>query len=98
MLYQVPSGSKSPGGGQQMSGFSTGCATWKAVRSATSVVVEPSTRKRLLCVRARPCEHPAPASIPYSCPPRNFTSATPLVRLPLATDVELDGNPTTTGE
>src|SRR5262249_1617795 len=89
-----PSGSKSPG---QQSGFATGCATWNAVRLATSVVVPlPLTRKRLLCVPSRPCEQPAPASIPYSCPCRNFTSANPRVRLPLAAEGERDGRWSTT--
>src|SRR5262245_16009539 len=96
MLYHVPSGSKSPG---QQSGLATGLAAWNALRSATSLVVLAAmfTRKRLLWVPASPCEQPAAASMPYSCPSRNFTSATPLVSAPLSGDVELEGKPPTSG-
>ncbi len=69
----------------------------KALRSAIGVTV-PSvlTRKTLLTVPARPCEQPAAASRPYRVPPMNFTSETPLTRLPEAALVWLDGRPSTT--
>src|SRR5262245_49207563 len=96
MLYQVPSGSKSPG---QQSGLATGFACWNALRFAISLVVpSPFTRNRLLCVPSRPCEQPAAASSPYSCPSRNFTSATPLTSEPIRGFVALEGNPPTTVE
>src|SRR5262249_46480475 len=92
MLYQVPSGSKSSG-----SGLATGLLFWKALRLAM-VVVEPSalTRKMVLSVSASPCEQPAPASNPYSVSPTNFTSETPLTRLPSNGLVWLDGRPSAT--
>src|SRR5215472_3349845 len=92
MLYQVPSGSKSPG---------FGCAAgWdfrNRLRSATGVVVPSGLTRRIeLSVPQRPCEQPAPASSAYSRPPANATSATPLTSEPSAGEVWLDGRPPAT--
>src|SRR5437868_6784770 len=79
MLYHVPSGSKSSG-----SGLATGWVFWKRLRLATKVVWSlESTRITPLFVPASPCEHPAPASSPYSLPSTKATSATPLTKLPI---------------
>jgi len=55
------------------------------------------TRNTVLLVPASPCEHPAPASIPYSVSPMNATSATPLTSPPDKGLVWLDGKCSTTG-
>src|SRR6266853_5560663 len=92
MLYQVPSGSKSSG-----LGFLTGLAFWNADRSAIIVVVPSGlTRSTALSVPASPCEQPAPARSAYSVLSIKATSATPLIRLPKAGEVALEGKLSTT--
>jgi hypothetical protein len=69
----------------------------KALRLATQATVPFAlTRNTPLKVPSRPCEQPAPASRPYRDVPMNFTSATPLTRLPRAGPVWLEGRPLTT--
>ena len=60
MLYQVPSGSKS-----SSSGLATGCASWNALRFASSdhVPLGP-TLITPFGTFGTPCEQPAPASSP----------------------------------
>src|SRR5215471_7815123 len=87
MLYQVPSGSKSPG-----FGCPTGWDFRNRLRSATGVVVPSGLTRRIeLSVPSRPCEQPAPASSAYNRPPTNATSATPLTSEPAVGEVWLDG-------
>ena len=91
MLYHVPSGSKS-----SSSGFATGCALMKSLRSATCVVVPLGfTRRTALSTVAFPCEQPAPVSSAYIVLPMNATSATPLWKFRGGADWS-DGRPPTT--
>src|SRR5690242_4457049 len=87
MLYQVPSGSKS-----SASGCATGCAFWNELRSATRIGLPVALRRKTpFTVLSTPCEQPLPAVSTYIVPPIQSMSAGPLVRLPVAAVVWLDG-------
>src|SRR6516162_10075751 len=91
MPYQVPSGSKSPGG-TEGSGLATGWVIRNWLRLATWVVLPSGfTRTMALLVPASPCEQPAPEIMAYRVFPTNATSATPLTSPPIARLVWLEG-------
>src|SRR6187397_1525891 len=88
MLYQVPSGSKSPS-----SGFAAGFAIRYSLRLAI-IDQDPlaATFTIPLGTVDMPCEHPAPASSAYKVLPTNSTSETPSTSPPMISLAWLEGN------